>query len=344
MYRSTVLNFRYLGNSGLLVSEFAFGAMTFGGSGPKAVGAVGLEDATAIVSRCIDAGLNLFDTADIYSAGESEVVLGKALAGRRDDVLVSTKMSGPMGDGPNQRGQSRQNIIRACEASLRRLGTDHIDVYQVHNIDEQTPMEETLGALDDLVRQGKVRYIGASNYSAWHLTKALGISAREHLERFVCLQTNYSLLTREVEFELVPASLDQGVGFVVWGPLVNGFLAGRQRRGGAKPEDTRRSDDRPFDLEQGYDVVEELLSIADARGVSAAQVALNWLRAKEVVSSVLIGARTMQQLDENLAAAQWELTDEELLRLDQVSAIPVQYPYWQQRRSKAARLKYNAAG
>jgi len=233
---------RFLGSSGLRVSALSLGTMTFGGQGRFAnMGSVQVAEATAMVDRCLEAGVNLFDTADMYSAGLSEEILGRALGSRRDDVLVATKLNARMGEGPNDVGQSRHHILRACEASLPRLGTDHIDLYQVHGVDERTPPEESLRALDDLVRSGKVRYIGCSNLSAWHLMKELAVSERRGFERFASLQAYYNLIARELEHELIPACLDQGVGILVWSPLAAGFLSGKYRRGQASPEGTRRS-------------------------------------------------------------------------------------------------------
>jgi aryl-alcohol dehydrogenase-like predicted oxidoreductase len=279
-------------------------------------------------------------------AGLSEEILGQALGKRRADALVATKLNGPMGEGPNDRGQSRHHIIAACEASLRRLGTDYIDLYQVHSVDERTPMEETLSALDDLVRQGKVRYIGCSNYSAWHLMKALSVSERRGFERYVSLQAYYSLVARELEHELLPVSQDQGVGVLVWSPLAGGFLTGKQRRGEAPPAGSRRAangDTGTMDPEQGFDVVDALDGIARERGTSIAQVAINWLLRRPGVTSVIIGARTTEQLADNLDAASWELSAEEVAELDRVSARPLPYPYWHQLKMNRPRLRYTLA-
>ncbi|MEA2479227.1 MAG: hypothetical protein QOJ07_1149 [Thermoleophilaceae bacterium] len=326
---------RALGHSGLQVSVLAFGAMTFGGRGGfAALGSTQTEDARAIVGACIEAGVNLFDTADIYSGGESEEILGRALAGRRDEVLLATKAFGPMGPGPNDRGASRRHLIAACDASLRRLGTDWIDLYQLHGFDSLTPLEETLSALDDLVRAGKVRYVGCSNYSAWHLMKALGISERDGYERYVSQQVYYSLVSRELELELVPLALDQDVGILVWSPLAGGFLTGKYRRGQEPPEGTRRrgaGDDPPnLDIERGYDVVEALDAVAGRHGASVAQVALAWLLHQPGVSSVIVGARDDRQLRDNLAAAEISLSAEDLTELDAVSRPELTYPYWHQ--------------
>jgi aryl-alcohol dehydrogenase-like predicted oxidoreductase len=281
------------------------------------------------------------DTTDVYSQGLSEEILGEALGSKRDRVVLATKVRGRMGEGPNDVGLSRHHIVQACEASLRRLGTDWIDLYQVHGWDSLTPLEETLDALDSLVRAGKVRYIGCSNYSAWHLMKALSISERESFERFTIQQVHYSLVSRELEHELVPLALDQGVGILVWSPLSGGFLSGKFRRGESAPEETRRAalgTPGAFDEEQGFRILDVVHEIVEDRGVSVAQVALNWLRAKPGVTSVIVGARTDAQLRDNLAAASWELSPDEMRRLDAVSERPLPYPYWHQRQFAADRM------
>jgi aryl-alcohol dehydrogenase-like predicted oxidoreductase len=340
------MEMRSLGGSGLQVSALTMGTMTFGGAGRhQAMGQVQVEEATAMVDACLEAGINFFDTADVYSEGRSEEVLGKALGKRRQDVLVATKVQSPLhaGDGPNERGQSRHHIVEGCEASLRRLGTDHIDLYQVHSIDELTPLEETLRALDDLVRQGKVRYIGCSNYSAWHLMKALSISERRGWERYVTHQAYYSLVAREVEHELVPLCLDQGLGLLVWSPLAGGLLSGKQNRGETTPEGTRRSwrgDTGTVDYDTAWATIDVLREIAREREVSVAQVSINWLLGKPGVSSVIVGARTPEQLKDNLSTASWELTESEMERLDGVSQRPLPYPYWHQNKNNAVRLRY----
>ncbi len=345
---ATSIENRFLGCSGLQVPVLTMGTMGFGGVGRQAaVGTVQVAEAKSMVDACIERGVTFFDTADGYSAGLSEEILGKALGKRRGDLLVATKVNAPMGDGPNDLGQSRHHIIRACEASLRRLGTDYIDLYQVHGIDERTPLEESLRALDDLVRSGKVRYIGCSNYSAWHLMKALSVSERRGFERYVSLQAYYSLVSRELEHELLPASIDQGVGVLVWSPLAAGFLAGRQRRGDSPPTNSRRAtlgDTGHMDTEQGFDIIEALEKIATKREVSIAQVSLNWVLRRPGVTSVLIGARTMEQLEENLDAATWSLTDDEVATLDRVSARPLPYPFWHQQRFNAPRMRYTLSG
>jgi aryl-alcohol dehydrogenase-like predicted oxidoreductase len=336
------MEMRRLGSSGLQVSALGFGTMTFGGTERfRSVGTTGVDEARRLIDLCLEAGVNLFDSADVYSEGASEEILGQALEGRRDDVILATKVHGRMGPGPNDVGQSRHHIIRGCEASLKRLGTDYVDLYQVHGFDALTPLEETLRALDDLVRAGKVRYIGCSNYSAWHLMKALGISERDGLERYISQQVYYSLVARELEYELVPLALDQGIGGLIWSPLAGGFLTGKFRRGQAGPQDTRRvqrGDPGTIDEERGYGIVDVLEEIAQAHDATIAQAALNWLLQKPGVTSVLIGARRQEQLVDNLKAASWQMSAEELRRLDEVSATPPIYPYWHQRRNNAARI------
>ncbi len=337
------MEMRFLGKSGLKVSVLSFGTMTFGGGDNffQHMGGTQVEEAQRLIDICLDAGVNLFDTADVYSQGRSEEILGKALGNRRQNVLIATKAYGRMGEGPNDVGLSRHHLIHACEDSLRRLGTDYIDLYQVHGFDALTPLEETLRALDDLVRSGKVRYIGCSNYSGWHLMKALCVSEREGLERYISQQVYYSLVARELEYELVPLGLDQGVGILVWSPLAFGFLTGKYRRGQPEPEDTRRAklgDVGNMDLEKGYDIVEALDEVASAHGVTIAQAALNWLLHKPGITSVIIGARNEKQLRDNLNAATWKMTPEEMQKLDEVSAVAPIYPYWHQRQYGAERI------
>ena len=317
--------------------------MGFGGTGwATPVGQIDVEGARKQINLARDAGVNLFDTADVYSSGLSEEILGKALGSDRDEVLIATKARLPMGDGPNDAGASRHHIIRSAEASLRRLGTDYIDLYQVHEWDGHTPLEETLQALDDLVRWGKVRYVGCSNYCGWQLTKALGVSERHGFERFVSQQIHYTLQAREAEYELVPAGLDQGVGIMVWSPLAGGLLSGKYRRGQEAPEGSRGLTDwnePPVrDPDALYDIVEVLVEVAEGRGVSAAQVAIAWLLGRPGVSTVVVGARTDEQLADNLLAADLELTAEERARLDEVSAPPLIYPYWHQAKTASERL------
>jgi aryl-alcohol dehydrogenase-like predicted oxidoreductase len=338
---------RFLGSCGLRVPVLTMGTMTFGGAGSHAhVGSVQVPDASRMIDLCLEYGVNFFDTADVYSNGLSEEVLGEAARKKRDQLLIGTKLSGPMGPGVNDRGQSRHHVIRACEASLRRLGTDYIDLYQVHSIDEWTPLEETLGALDDLVRQGKVRYIGCSNYAAWHLMKALAVSDHRNLERYVSLQAHYSLVARELEYELVPVSIDQGVGILVWGPLAAGFLAGKQRRGQEPPTGSRRAgapDTLIADIEQGFRILDVLDEIAADHGASVAQAAINWVRQREGVTSVIIGARNLDQLEDNLKAATWDLAKEEIDVLDRASFCRLPYPYWHQQKFNQPRMRYLAS-
>jgi len=330
------MRMRFLGKTGVRVSELCFGTMTFGGrSFFKYVGQLGQKEANTLVDMSLEAGINFFDTADVYSEGLSEELLGKALGKRRQSIILATKVRGKMGPGPNDIGLSRHHITEACNASLKRLGTDYIDLYQVHNFDPDTPQEETMRALDDLVRQGKVRYIGCSNYSGWQLMKALAIADKRGWERFVTLQSLYSLLARELENEMVPLCLDQGLGILVWSPLSGGFLSGKYRRGKPQPKGTRLSAPQPrfipHDDEKGFDIVEELDKIAKAHKATVAQAALNYLLAKEGVSSVIIGARTPEQLTDNLKTTDWEMSAEEVSRLDEMSQPAPLYPYWMQK-------------
>src|SRR3954464_14800481 len=321
------MDYRQLGRSGLRVSALTLGTMTFGGRGAMAdVGNTDVAGARRQLDMCLDAGINLIDTADVYSAGVSEDILGEAIQGRRDRLLLATKARMPMGDGPNDAGLSRHHLIAACEASLRRLRVDHIDLYQVHEWDGQTPLEETLHALDTLVRDGKVRYVGASNYAGWQLMKALATADARGYQRFVSQQIYYSLQARDAEYELVPASIDQGLGILVWSPLAGGLLSGKYRRGQRGPEGARQLtewDEPPVrDEDALYDTVEALVEIGEAHGVSAAQVALAWLLGRPAVTSLVIGARTDEQLEDNLAAAELELSVDERTRLDALSAPP----------------------
>ena len=317
--------------------------MGFGGTGwASAVGTTDVDGARRQISMALDAGVNLIDTADVYSSGLSEEIVAKALPVAREDVLLATKVRMPMGEGPNDAGLSRHHIIRACEASLRRLETDYIDLYQVHEWDGQTPLEETLGALDDLVTSGKVRYIGASNYAGWQLMKALGIAERDRLHRFVSQQIYYSLQAREAEYELVPVTVDQGLGILVWSPLAGGLLSGKYRRGVDAPPGSRHLGDwhEPpvYDEDKLYDTVDALVEIAAAHGVSAAQVSLAWLLGRAGVTSVIVGARTDEQLADNLKSADLKLSADERHRLDDVSAMPLMYPHWHQANTSGDRL------
>ncbi len=337
------MEYRQLGHAGLRVSVLTLGTMTFGGTGwASAVGSTNLDGAKRQIGMCLDAGVNLIDTADVYSAGLSEEILGEAISGMRDNVLLASKVRMPTGDGPNDAGLSRYHIIRSCEATLRRLRTDYVDLYQVHEWDGQTPLEETLDALDSLVRAGKVRYIGASNYSAWQLMKALGISERHGFARFVSQQIYYSLQARDAEYELVPLTLDQGLGIFVWSPLAGGLLSGKYRRGRDAPVGSRHAGDwsEPpiHDETKLYATIELLVEIGAGHGVSAAQVALAYLLRKPGVTSLIVGARTDDQLADNLAAANLQLADDELARLDAVSAMPLLYPHWHQANTASDRL------
>jgi aryl-alcohol dehydrogenase-like predicted oxidoreductase len=323
---------KFLGQSGLQVSELCFGAMMFvGDRGWRQLSELGQQEADAIVGTALDAGVNFFDTADNYSDGESERILGRALGKRRKEAVIGTKGGFRTGPGPNDTGCSRQHMLEACEASLRRLGTDYIDLYQIHSYDFITPLEETLEALDTLVRQGKVRYIGCSNFTGWQLMKAMALSREMGLHRFVSLQALYSLVSRDLELELVPVCLDQGLGILPWGPLAGGFLTGKYRPHAPWPTGTRlRSpeDHFPFDDRKGYSIVEALDVIARAHGGTVAQAAVNYLLQKPGVTSVIFGARSMEQLRENLRAAEWSLTPEEMTELDTLSAPPKTYPHW----------------
>ena len=335
--------YRNLGNSGLRVSQLTLGTMTFGGQDKfKNVGETDLTGARRQVDMCLDAGINLIDTADIYSAGRSEEIVGEAVEHKRDDVLIATKVRYPMGSDPNMGGLSRHHVIRGCEASLRRLRTDYIDLYQIHEWDGMTPLEETLSALQYLVGSGKVRYVGVSNYAAWQLMKTLGIAERAHLPRFVSQQVYYSLQERSAEYELIPLAIDQGLGTLVWSPLAGGLLSGKYRRGKSAPEGSRHltdwSEPPVYDADRLYDTIDVLVDIAEKHDVAAAQVALAWLLLRPTVASVIVGARTDQQLADNLKAADLELTPEDFDRLEQVSRQPLLYPYWHQRDSVSDRL------
>jgi aryl-alcohol dehydrogenase-like predicted oxidoreductase len=339
------MDYRQLGRSGLRVSTITLGTMGFGGQGPfAAVGKLGVEDCKRQLDLCLDAGVNIVDTANMYSAGASEEILGEAMSSppRRDQLLVATKVRFPMGDGANDAGLSRHHIIASAEASLRRLRTDHIDLLQVHQWDGQTPLDETLGALDDLVRAGKVRYIGCSNYTAWQMVKALGISAVRGFERFVATQIHYTPQAREAEFEILPAAIDQGLGTLIWSPLAAGLLSGKYRRDQEGPEGSRHMSDwgEPpvYDEDALYDLVDVLVEVGEAHGVSAAQVTLAWLLGRPGVTSLVVGARTPEQLSDNLAAASLELTPEEVVRIEEVSRPPLPYPLWHQAANASDRL------
>jgi aryl-alcohol dehydrogenase-like predicted oxidoreductase len=330
---------RQLGGSGFMVPALTLGTGTFGGSNEffKAWGSSDVQEATRLVDVCLESGLNMFDSADGYSNGMAEEILGKAIKGRRDKVLVSTKGSFRRGPGPNDVGSSRHYLPRAVDASLRRLGTDYIDLYQLHAFDALTPVEEALGALDDLVRAGKIRYLGCSNFSGWHLMKSLAVSERYGLARYVAHQAYYSLIGRDYEWELMPLALDQKVGTLVWSPLGWGRLTGRIRRGQPLPKVSRLQSQLAIDKgppvpdEYLYGVVDALDAAAAETGKSVPQVALNWLLGRPSVSTVIIGARNEEQLRQNLGAVGWKLTAEQVKKLDAASATVPAYPYWHQR-------------
>jgi aryl-alcohol dehydrogenase-like predicted oxidoreductase len=336
-YWRDVMEFRQLGYSGLKVPVLSFGTGTFGGEGElfKAWGASDVAEATRLVDICLEAGLNFFDTADIYSAGRSEEIFGKAIKGRRDKVLISTKATFPVGEGPNDLGSSRHHLIQACDASLRRLGVDYIDLYYMHGFDALTPVEEAMSTLDTLVKSGKVRYIGCSNYSGWQLMKSLAISEKYGWSRHVAYQAYYSLIGREYEWELMPLAIDQKVGTHVWSPLGWGRLTGKIRRGQPLPALSRLHKTAeygpPVANEHVYNVVDALDLVAKEVGKTIPQVALNWLIQRPTVSSVIIGARNEQQLKDNLGAVGWNLTKEQVAKLDAASAVTTIYPYWHQR-------------
>ncbi len=337
------MEYRQLGRSGLRISTLTLGTMTFGGKGGfGSVGSTDLDGAKRQIGMALDAGVNLIDTADVYSAGESEEIVGRAIKGKRDDLLLSSKVRMPMGDGPNDAGLSRHHIISGLEASLRRLDTDHIDIYHVHEWDGQTPVEETLSTLDAQVKAGKIRYLAASNYSGWQLMKALAAADARGHERFSAQQIYYSLEARDAEYELVPLALDQGLGILVWSPLAGGLLSGKFRRDTDQPEESRhlngwneppvRNEDRL------YDTIEVLVDVAKAHEVSAAQVALAWLLSRPGVTSLVIGARTDEQLADNLKSADLVLSHDERAALDQVSTPDLIYPHWHQAATASDRL------
>jgi aryl-alcohol dehydrogenase-like predicted oxidoreductase len=325
------MKYRQLADTGVFVSELCLGTMTFGGTGQiwEKIGGLNQPAADGIVHRALDAGVNFIDTANVYAAGESETMVGKAIAGRRQDIVLATKVRGRMGPGPNQVGLSRLHIMESVEASLKRLNTDYIDLYQIHRFDPVTNIEDTLRALDDLVRAGKVRYIGCSNLFAWHLMKALAVSRQQNLERFKCTQSYYSLAGRELEREMIPLLKDQGLGLLVWSPLAGGFLSGKfTRQGGDESARRAKFDFPPVNKEQGFAILDVLIPIAAAHGVTVPQVALAWLLANEAVTSVIIGAKKIEQLDDNLKSVDVTLSADELKALDEASKLSVEYPAW----------------
>jgi aryl-alcohol dehydrogenase-like predicted oxidoreductase len=328
------MKFRQLADTGVFVSELCLGTMTFGGRGQQwqVIGGLDQSEVDAIVHRAIDSGVNFIDTADVYSAGESETLLGRALGARRQDVVLATKVRGRMGKGVNQVGLSRLHITAALEGSLKRLATDYIDLYQIHRFDPLTNLEDTLRALDDLVHAGKVRYIGCSNLAAWQLMKALAISREQHLERFRCTQSYYSLAGRELEREMIPLLKDQGLGLLVWSPLAGGFLSGKfTRQGGDETARRAAFDFPPVNKEQAFDILDVLSEVSRRHGVSVAQVALAWLLAQDSVTSVIIGARKLTQLEDNLKSSAVALSAEDLKALDDVSRPTPEYPEWMNR-------------
>jgi aryl-alcohol dehydrogenase-like predicted oxidoreductase len=340
------MKYNILGNTGLLVSELCLGTMTFGGKGQiwSTIGALEQEPVNELIKRAVEAGINFIDSANIYSEGMSEELTGKAireLGLNRDDLVIATKVRGLMGHGPNNSGLSRKHILTQVEDSLRRLQMDYIDLYQIHGVDALTPLEETLAALDNLVKSGKVRYIGCSNHKAWQLMKALGYSESRHLARFESLQAYYTIAGRDLERELVPLLLDQKVGLMVWSPLAGGFLSGKFRRGQEGAAGDRRTsfDFPPVHKERAYDIIEAMEPIAQSKGISIAQVALAWLLHQPVVTSVIIGAKRLDQLDDNLKSIDIRFTADELSTLDQVSQLPAEYPGWMVERQAGERKK-----
>jgi aryl-alcohol dehydrogenase-like predicted oxidoreductase len=336
------MEFRQLGYSGFKTPVLSFGTGTFGGSNEffRAWGATDLQEATRLIDICLEADLNMFDTADVYSSGMAEEILGKAVAGRRSQVILATKASFRMGSGPNDLGNSRYHLINACEASLRRLGTDYIDIYQMHGFDAMSPVEETLSALDTLVRSGKVRYVGCSNFSGWHLMKSISASEKYGWPRYIAHQVYYSLIGRDYEWELMPLGLDQKVGALIWSPLGWGRLGGKVRRGQPIPQNSRLPKTAhmgpPVSDEFVYRVVDAIDEIVKETGKTVAQIALNWLLQRPSVSSVIVGARNEGQLRENLGAVGWNLTREQIAKLDAASATTPPYPYWHQRLTERA--------
>jgi aryl-alcohol dehydrogenase-like predicted oxidoreductase len=330
------MEYRQLGASGFKVPELSMGTGTFGGGGEffGAWGSTTGEGARRLVDICLDAGLTMFDSADVYSAGVAEQVLGEAIAGRRDKVIISTKASFRLGDGPNDVGSSRHHLRASVEGSLKRLGTDYIDLFQLHGFDATTPIEEVLYTLDGLVREGKIRYLGVSNFSGWHLMKSLALSEKHSLQRYVAHQAYYSLVGREYEWELMPLGIDQGVSAVVWSPLGWGRLTGKIRRGTGVPAESRlhktADSGPPVPDELLFKVVDVLAEVGAETGKTVPQVALNWVLRRPTVASVIIGARDEKQLRDNLGAVGWRLTPEQIKRLDDASAVTKTYPYWHQ--------------
>lgn len=329
----------------MLVSEICLGTMTFGGNGGiwSNIGQLDQRTADGVVARALDAGVNFIDTADVYSLGLSEEITGKAMVNsgrKRTDIVLATKCTGATGQGPNDRGSSRGHIMDSVKASLKRLNTDYIDLYQIHSQDALSPVEETVRALDDLVRQGHVRYVGVSNWAAWRIMKALGLSDKHGWARFETLQAYYTIAGRDLERDLVPLIEDQNIGLMVWSPLAGGLLSGKYNRDGSSPDGSRRAnfDFPPVNKDRAFNAVDVMREIGDAKGVSVARIALAWVLHQKHVMSVIIGAKTIEQLDDNLAATEVTLTDDELKRLDEVSALPPEYPGWMVARQMAGRI------
>ena len=333
------MEYRQLGNSGLRVPVLSFGTGTFGGGTDffKAWGSTKVDEATRLVNLCLEAGVNLFDTANVYSNGMAEEILGKAISGLRDSLLISTKATFPTSDRVNDYGSSRFHLITACEDSLRRLGTDHIDIYHMHGFDANTPVEETLKTLDTLVQSGKVRYIACSNFSGWHLMKSLSVSERYGWSKYIAHQAYYSLINRDFEWELMPLAIDQQISTLVWSPLASGLLTGKYKRNEPLPLQARVAQggnpvaSGTIDNERLYDIVNQLEKISKETGKTVAQVSLNWLLQRPTVANLIIGARNEEQLKQNLGAVGWNLTVEQVKGLDRVSEILPAYPYWHQR-------------
>ena len=333
------MEYRQLGHSGLRVPVLSFGTATFGGGNEffKAWGSTEVEEATRMVRLCLDAGVHLFDTSNVYSNGAAEEILGKAISGLRDEVLISTKATFPMSDKVNDFGSARIHLIKACEDSLKRLGTDHIDIYHMHGFDANTPVEETLKALDNLVQAGKIRYIACSNFSGWHLMKSLSVSERYGWSKYIAHQAYYSLINRDFEWELMPLGIDQNIGTIVWSPLASGMLTGKYRRNQPPPQNSRVVQGgspvpgNAIDNERLYNIVDVLDQVAQETGKTVAQVSLNWLLQRPTVDNIIVGARNEEQLKQNLGAVGWKLTVEQVKKLDEASQVFPAYPYWHQR-------------
>ena len=345
------MEYRQLGNSGLRVPVLSFGTATFGGGNEffKAWGSTEVKEATRMINLCLDAGVNLFDTSNAYSNGVSEEILGQAISGLRDEVLISTKATFPVSEKVNDYGSSRLHLIKACEDSLKRLATDHIDIYHMHGFDANSPVEETLKALDNLIQSGKVRYIACSNFSGWHLMKSLSVSERYGWSKYIAHQAYYSLVNRDFEWELMPLGIDQKIGTIVWSPLASGLLSGKYKRNQPVPENSRIAHGKSsvpadtVDYEKLYDIVDKLSEIAEETGKTVSQVSINWLLQRPTVDNIVIGARNEEQLRQNLGAVDWKLTIEQVKKLDEVSETFPAYPYWHQRQFpmlKAAPVLY----